>query len=79
MAAKSKGGGRARPETAWAFLTNHAHVPLLSKNPVMRLRAAQNFPPGLTSNYSATRWGYGLLTLSGRMALRAKIGPCKTR
>ena len=29
MATKSKGGGRARPEAAWTFLTNHALVLLL--------------------------------------------------
>ncbi len=41
MTAKSKGGGRAKPETAWTFLTNHAHVLLLlSKYPEMRMRDA---------------------------------------
>ena len=41
MATKSKGGGRARPEAAWTFLTNHAHVLLLlSKDPEMRMRDA---------------------------------------
>lgn len=41
MAAKSKGGGRAKPEAAWTFLTNHAHVLLLlAKDPEMRMRDA---------------------------------------
>ena len=39
MTAKSKGDGRAKPEAAWTFLTNHAHVLLLlSKDPEMRMR-----------------------------------------
>ncbi|MGC9292903.1 MAG: helix-turn-helix transcriptional regulator [Acidobacteriaceae bacterium] len=41
MAIKSKGRGRARPEAAWTFLTNHAHVLLLlSGDPEMRMRDA---------------------------------------
>lgn len=41
MAPKEKGGGRTKPEAAWTFLTNHAHVLLLlSKDPEMRMRDA---------------------------------------
>jgi DNA-binding IclR family transcriptional regulator len=41
MATKSTGGGPARPEAAWTFLTNHAHVLLLlSKDSEMRMRDA---------------------------------------
>ncbi|MFP5203947.1 MAG: helix-turn-helix transcriptional regulator [Acidobacteriota bacterium] len=41
MATKSKGGGRAKPNAAWTFLTNHAHVLLLlSKDSEMRMRDA---------------------------------------
>jgi DNA-binding MarR family transcriptional regulator len=41
MASKSKGGARAKPEAAWTFLTNHAHVLLLlAKDSEMRMRDA---------------------------------------
>ncbi|MHB8302717.1 MAG: helix-turn-helix transcriptional regulator [Acidobacteriaceae bacterium] len=41
MATKSKGSGQEKPEAAWTFLTNHAHVLLLLSNDAeMRMRDA---------------------------------------